>query len=198
MKAFEMMKRFLIAAAFVPLVACEKTIDTSPQQVRWDQDVCVRCVMHLSDPHNSAQIVDKTTGKAYFFDDLGCAVLWLQEKDIVRQENAVIYINDAIDGAWLKHSEAIYASPYITPMSFGIAAFSQQSKVEPGKTILTYDQAVQEIVKIKEQRQHAKAQGRHPSQSDGAEGNETENSEAENSSEAEAPQAEGNTTEDRK
>lgn len=156
MKQLEIVRGyFFLAAMILMLAGCDKSIDLSPHHVRWDQDVCARCAMHLSDPLNSAQVIDKRNGNAYYFDDLGCAVLWLREgKAPFDEEGAVIYINDAKDGKWLKHNEAIYASPYITPMSFGIAAFADKNNIAADKTILTYEKAVAEIIQIRDQRKH--------------------------------------------
>lgn len=161
MKKFEIRRRILTIIALAPVAACKKSVDISPRSVRWDQDICTRCAMHLSDPLNAAQIIDKKTGQVYFFDDLGCAVLWLRTNAVLNKDDAVIYVTDAIDSAWLQHNKAVYAFPYVTPMSFSVSAFSDKNKVGADKTILTFDQAIAEIVKIHEQRKHAGGQGHH-------------------------------------
>ena len=60
-------------------------------------------------------------GKAYFFDDIGCAVLWLQKKE--GMENARIWVNDKKTTEWIDATEAnwVFGDKH-TPMGYGFAA----------------------------------------------------------------------------
>ncbi|MDR0769686.1 MAG: hypothetical protein LBE75_00590 [Burkholderiales bacterium] len=138
---FKNRRTFLIFLSALPLLACERKIDLSPREPKWDRDVCARCAMMLSDRLNSAQIIDAQTGDAYLFDDFGCAVAWLDEKQPAWRSDAIIYLTDASDGAWLKSEEAVLATPFITPMSFGIAAFRNKEKMGADKTVLSFQEA---------------------------------------------------------
>jgi hypothetical protein len=117
--------------------------------------------MLLSDPLNSAQIVDAKTGNAFMFDDLGCAIAWLDENQPAWRNEAIVYVNDATDGAWLKLEEAVLATPYITPMSFGIAAFRYKEKVGADKTILSTQEAEKIILDATRERSQKKEREEH-------------------------------------
>ncbi|MDR1528873.1 MAG: hypothetical protein LBS40_00375 [Burkholderiales bacterium] len=118
--------------------------------------------MLLSDPLNSAQIIDPETGKAFMFDDLGCAIAWLDETRPAWHADAVVYVNEATDGAWLRLEEAVLATPYITPMSFGIAAFRSEEKVDDGKTLLTISESRKMVLDaVRERKQKSATRGHH-------------------------------------
>ncbi len=145
--------RFAAAAAVVFLAAgCKSSVSLEPAEVKFDREVCERCVMQVSDRLHSAQIVNPETGEHFFFDDLGCALLWLEEKGFAWKDGAVVYFTDAVSGKWLSGRKAVLARPFVTPMSFGVGAFSDESAVPEGKEILTYEQAVQLFLDIKNER----------------------------------------------
>ncbi len=78
MKIFKLL---VLLSCIIATVACKKTIDTNPKEVVFDRDGCKRCVMAVSDRLHSAQIVNGKTGEHFVFDDIGCAILYLEEKD---------------------------------------------------------------------------------------------------------------------
>ncbi|MCB1726823.1 MAG: hypothetical protein KDI22_05265, partial [Gammaproteobacteria bacterium] len=75
--------RLLIATALL-LAGCSGDPGTGPVEVKWDRDVCTRCNMVLSDREHSAQVrytpADGKRSQVRKFDDLGCAVLWLDQQ----------------------------------------------------------------------------------------------------------------------
>ncbi|MDR0247421.1 MAG: hypothetical protein LBI16_03365 [Burkholderiales bacterium] len=127
-----------------------------PREIKLNQDTCTRCKMALKDRLNSAQIIDPETGESLMFDDLGCAVAWLDDKKPAWRSDAVIYVNDSTDGTWLKADEAILATPYATPMSYGIAAFRNKEKVGADKTVLSMQEAEKLILEIARERKRKK------------------------------------------
>ena len=80
------------------LSACSDRESLSPKDPAWDRDVCHRCQMMISDRNYSAQVINPAKGEHYFFDDLGCALNWLQETKPVWKNEALIYANDARSG----------------------------------------------------------------------------------------------------
>ena len=76
-------ERFLIITAtfvfpFILILAChQENKEQLPVDFVWDREACEECKMALSDPHYSAQVIDPN-GRAYYFDDIGCAILWLK------------------------------------------------------------------------------------------------------------------------
>jgi nitrous oxide reductase accessory protein NosL len=116
-------------------------------KVHWDRDMCERCKMVVSERKYAAEIVDPKSDKVYYFDDIGCAVLWLEEEKIPWADQAKIWVTDARTGEWLDARSAKYTDDSITPMAYGIAAFSEKT-FPKGHKALTYDQIVEIIKEI--------------------------------------------------
>ena len=145
---------FRSAASVVLLViviACSKGPETGPGEIRWDRASCERCIMSVSDRHFSAQVRGGPAGsktRLYFFDDFGCAVLWLQEQPWQEDPRTEFWVTDAKTGQWLDARTAGYGTGFITPMDFGLGAGSPDMKES-----LNFDQAV-EVVQNRESRHH--------------------------------------------
>ncbi len=125
------MRRFsiflLLTLSFFVSSGCQKKADNTPAEMHWDRDMCVRCAMAISERKYAVQIVDPSTYKHYKFDDIGCAVLWLNEEQIPWKKQAIIWIIDAKTGKWIDARSAIYADDSITPMAFGFAAYTKET-----------------------------------------------------------------------
>ncbi len=125
------------------VAACSGDPETGPGEVRWDKVACTRCIMAVSDHHYSAQVRGGPSSgktKLYYFDDLGCAVLWLAEQKWRGDERTEMWVTDARSGRWLDAFKAYYSKGQVTPMDYGLGA---QADSVPGA--LSFDQASQEI-----------------------------------------------------
>ncbi len=114
------------------LGGCSRAPDTGPGEVRWDRDTCARCAMAISDPKFSAQVrVHPPQGRSrlYKFDDIGCAVIWLDEHKLADDPKVEIWVNDYHSGDWLDARKAWYVPGQITPMGYGLGATARK---EPG------------------------------------------------------------------
>ena len=91
-----------------------------PVDFVWDRVACEECKMALSNPHYSSQVIDPG-GRAHYFDDIGCAILWLQRQPW--KDNARTWVNDVKTTEWVEAQNAnwIYGDPQ-TPMGYGFAA----------------------------------------------------------------------------
>ncbi len=91
-----------------------------PVDFVWDREACEECKMALSDPHYSAQVIDPK-GKAYLFDDIGCAILGLDRQPW--KDKARTWVNDVKTTEWIEAEKANWISgdPQ-TPMGYGFAA----------------------------------------------------------------------------
>jgi len=95
-----------------------------PVDFVWDREDCEECKMALSDPHYSAQVIDPN-GKAYFFDDIGCAILWLDRQPW--KDKARTWVNDVKTTEWIEAKKANWvAGDPRTPMGYGFAATLSQ------------------------------------------------------------------------
>jgi nitrous oxide reductase accessory protein NosL len=110
------------------LTACAAELDTGPVEVEWEQDACNRCNMVLSDGHYAAQVRTLLPGeesKVYLFDDIGCALVWLDDKPWKEDPATEIWVNDYQTGAWIDARKAYYVSGHQTPMLYGLGAQGQ-------------------------------------------------------------------------
>ncbi len=123
---------------------CEKKPIGDVQQMHWDRDMCERCQMAISERKFAVQVIDPKTGKDYKFDDIGCAVLWLEEEKIPWKNQAILWITDAKTGAWIDARKAQYVSGAITPMAYGFAAYSKAT-VPKGAKVFDYAYVAQKI-----------------------------------------------------
>lgn len=155
------MKRFhtLVSAAFITLAlcSCSKEVNLNAQSPKWDIQTCDRCKMLLSDKKFSAQVVNPSDGKHYFFDDLGCALLWLEGNEAKAwSDKAIIYATDPANGKWLNVKENQIVSGYVTPMAYGLGVLPKGAKIECGKTALSFEQALEQVDAIKKQKAASK------------------------------------------
>ncbi len=148
------MKRFSFLFFSVLLLlgvsGCEKKPIGGVAQMHWDRDMCERCKMAISERKFAAQIIDPKSGKVYKFDEIGCAVLWMDETGIPWKDQAIIWINDAKTGEWIDARKAKYTYGAITPMAFGFAAYSDKT-VPPDAETFDFATIWEKIRKIEKE-----------------------------------------------
>jgi copper chaperone NosL len=123
--------------------ACTKKPETGPGVARWDRETCERCRMAVSDHFYSAQVRGAETGmrtKLYFFDDLGCAVIWLDNQDWKDDPRTEMWVNDFHNEEWIDAFKSYYVDGNITPMDYGLGAQKEQIT-----NALNYEEAVKFI-----------------------------------------------------
>jgi nitrous oxide reductase accessory protein NosL len=129
------------------LTACSGQPDSGPVEVKWDRDVCARCSMVLSDRLHSAQVRATTEpgkrSKVFKFDDIGCALIWLDDKAWRDDPKTEIWVNDHRNGEWIDARRAYYLPGQVTPMEYGLGA---QSEATEGA--LSFEQARQQIFEL--------------------------------------------------
>ncbi len=83
---------------------------------------CSECNMDVEDMRYEAQIITQN-GDTYFFDDIGCIILWLEN----HQPKIVKIITKTIDTkSWIDVKKAWYSRVAPSPMGYGFAAFKVQ------------------------------------------------------------------------
>jgi copper chaperone NosL len=103
------------------LVSCKGgNQEQLPVDFVWDRVACEECKMAISDPHYSAQVINPE-GIAFYFDDIGCAILWLSRQSW--KDKSRTWVNDLKTTEWIEAKKAnwIYGDPK-TPMGYGYAA----------------------------------------------------------------------------
>jgi hypothetical protein len=123
-----MYRRTLLISVLLVIAGCTPDDVTGPGDIRWDREVCARCSMAVGDRNFAAQVrggpaSEKT--RLYKFDDIGCAMNWLQQqawKDDLRTE---VWVVDYFNGDWLDARNASYVKGKISPMNYGLAATAE-------------------------------------------------------------------------
>lgn len=107
------------------LAGCSGDPGAGPKAVKWDREACERCRMVLSDRKHSAQVrvhANTAETKVYFFDDIGCALTWLEDKPYRDAANTEIWVTDWRDGSWIDARKATYLPGQLTPMQYALGA----------------------------------------------------------------------------
>jgi hypothetical protein len=137
----------LLLLASLPglLAGCGGDPGTGPVEVTWDREPCARCGMVLSDRAHAAQVRLKgaTGPKAVrFFDDIGCAVIWLDSEGLA--DDAVeIWVADHRGVGWLDAFTAHFVLGNPTPMQYGVSA-----RVGPGPETIDFEAAREHIRRV--------------------------------------------------
>jgi nitrous oxide reductase accessory protein NosL len=134
---------------------------TGPVELRYDRLTCERCRMVLSDPRHSAQVrIAGADGRSVVhpFDDIGCALIWLEGQPGRDDPTTEIWVNDWRNGDWIDARAAAYVDGQVTPMGYGLGA---QPGPVPGA--LTFGEARQRVFEV-ERRVNVHGGGHHHGQ----------------------------------
>ena len=85
---------------------------------------CAECKMDIKKTAYASQVV-KQNGNTYFFDDIGCMMLWLKEHhtDVVKQ-----YVRTLDTQHWVEAEKAHYSRIAPSPMGYGFGAVEASKK----------------------------------------------------------------------
>jgi copper chaperone NosL len=82
-----------------------------------------QCNMLIEKVRDSAQAVSPD-GKTWFFDDVGCLALWLEEQK--KKDDWVLWVYSRDSKDWIDGRTAWYSRADYTPMHYGFAAYLEQ------------------------------------------------------------------------
>lgn len=122
------------ALALLLLAACGGPAETGPADIHWSRDTCEHCQMAISDPRHAAQVRDARSGRVHLFDDLGCALLWLDAEGLDATLGE-LWVGDPSGSGWLDGRTAAYAADRRTPMGYGFAAAPEGAAGVPLETV---------------------------------------------------------------
>jgi len=80
------------------------------------------------------------------FDDLGCAVIWLDQQSWKDNPDIEIWVNQYQTGEWIDAKQAHYIINQLTPMNYGLGA-----QLEAAPDALNFAQAREHIYKVEEE-----------------------------------------------
>ena len=119
-----MLPRTIVWPMLLLLAACSNDPGTGPAEIKWDRDICNRCRMVVSDPHFAAQIrhlPECKRSRVDKFDDIGCAMLWLDQQTFKDDPSIEIWVADFRTGEWIDARTATYVTQNTTPMEYGLS-----------------------------------------------------------------------------
>ncbi|MHC4577558.1 MAG: nitrous oxide reductase accessory protein NosL [Planctomycetota bacterium] len=98
-----------------------------PVELVLDEEACSLCRMAVSQRPFAAEAVART-GRADFFDDIGCLARWSRERAVPAETG--LFVVDHETGDWLEARRAHYvrADRLQTPMASGLAAFAARER----------------------------------------------------------------------
>lgn len=106
----------------IGIVNLEKTpLAFEPNTVKDPQ-----CNMLLQGVEHSVQLITKE-GKTYFFDDIGCAILWCRDQKVALEE-LTLWIYDTKGKRYIDAFSAYYSITEETPMHYGFGAHETKSE----------------------------------------------------------------------
>ena len=117
--------RVALSCALAAVLGCSPAPATGPGEITWDRDTCEHCAMVIGERRYAVQLRDASDGRLHFFDDLGCALLWLSsraEAGAAASHPSELWVRDARDEGWVDGFEARYGDGHRTPMGYGFAA----------------------------------------------------------------------------
>jgi hypothetical protein len=107
------------------LLACSGEPATGPSDIAWDREPCAHCYMTIGNRDTAAEIRIDPGGPILAFDDLGCALLYLDarsEGHAGQDDFAELWVRDRGADGWLDGRSARYGKVASTPMDYGFAA----------------------------------------------------------------------------
>lgn len=141
-----MLPRAPVWPVLLVLAACSNDPGKGPVEIKWDRDICNRCRMVVSDPHFAAQIRHFPEGRrsrVESFDDIGCAVLWLDQQTFKDDPATEIWVADYQTGDWIDARTATYVTQNTTPMEYGLGA-------QPGPGGMNFERARSHVYDVEQ------------------------------------------------
>lgn len=96
-----------------------KIIEIQPKEYQ-----CSECNMDIEDLNYTAEVIGKN-GDTYFFDDIGCVVLWLEK---YKQPIAKIVTQTLDTHLWMDAKKVWYTRIAHDPMGYGFAAAEKKQE----------------------------------------------------------------------
>ena len=120
--------------------ACSPQQTTGPEEIHWDRQVCTRCAMAIGDNKYATQVRGGAAKKIYQFDDIGCAVIWLDQQPWKTDKDTEIWVADYRNGQWIDARRAWFERGRHSPMGYGLGA--RNDSIENS---LNFNQAIEDI-----------------------------------------------------
>lgn len=107
------------------LTVYEGNLKGSPVAIKFGHYQDTQCGMPIKKIDDSCQVV-APDGKTWFFDDIGCMALWIENKSFIDDAKIWVYAKDK--QAYIDARDAWYTLTEQTPMHYGFGAFANKEK----------------------------------------------------------------------
>ncbi|MFO1427491.1 MAG: hypothetical protein U1F11_11085 [Steroidobacteraceae bacterium] len=123
----------LPAAVLLPACGGGPAQGGGPAPIRWDRETCTRCGMVLSDRRFAVQVEGGATPGHWNFDDIGCALDWIEARSWAPGAPRDIWVADLDSRGsaihWLDARRAHFLAGRSSPMGYDYGA---RETAEPG------------------------------------------------------------------
>jgi len=117
------MRAAFASISAILLLACWQGPSTGPGKIHWDRQICEQCQMVISERQHAAQVRMPGERNAHAFDDLGCAILWLDEQLVSHGEpHHEVWVQDPTGQQWIDATNTHFDDTLSTPMAYGFRA----------------------------------------------------------------------------
>jgi len=107
------------------VVIHENNHTLQPVDIKHDHFQDSQCGMTITQDDNSAQAVSPD-GKTWFFDDVGCLILWYNNIKFKNEATLWVYSNDT--KKYINARNAWYSRTESTPMGYGFGAYEEKQE----------------------------------------------------------------------
>jgi len=108
-----------------PITIVKGNIGMTPIDIKLNATNDTHCKMIIKSLENTAEVVDKS-GRTWFFDDVGCMILWIEGKSF--KESANLWVHTVDSKKWVDAKKAFYGVTDHTAMHYGFGA--RESKTD--------------------------------------------------------------------
>lgn len=105
------------------LTVYEGNLKALPLEIKFGHYQDTQCGMPIEKIDDSCQVV-APDGKTWFFDDIGCMALWIEDKSFIDQAKIWVYAKD--EKRYIDARVAWYSLTEETPMHYGFGAYRDQ------------------------------------------------------------------------
>jgi len=107
-----------------PVTIVKGNIEMKPLDIKLNSTNDTHCKMIIKTIDNSAEVVSPD-GRTWFFDDVGCMVLWLEGKSF--KDDAKLWVHTVDSKKWIDAKKAFYGVTEHTAMHYGFGARAEKS-----------------------------------------------------------------------
>ncbi len=108
-----------------PVTIAKGNIAFKPLPIKLGKTNDTQCAMLIKSNRNAGEAI-APDGRTWFFDDPGCMMLWLKDRDWA--DKAVLWVHTIDTHAWIDARKAWYSIDDHTEMHYGFGAYAKSQK----------------------------------------------------------------------